>query len=201
MSIRPKPYITPQAHLAAERTGEIKHEDYDGQVYAMAGASERHHLIAMNIGASLHGQLRRRTCTVYPSDLRIKVSPLGFYTYPDISAVCGAPQFEETHRDTLLNPTVLVEVLSPSTENYDRGRKFQFYRGLSSLREYVLVTQESVHIEHYARQPDGRRVLSESDQPDALFHLTAIDCTLMAADVYEKVSFDAENTDEPLSHA
>jgi Uma2 family endonuclease len=200
MSARLKPYISPQAYLAAERAGEIKHEYHDGQVYAMAGASERHNLIAMNIGASLHSQLRRRACTVYPSDLRVKVSPLGFYTYPDISVVCGAPQFEEARRDTLLNPAVIVEVLSPSTEGYDRGRKFQFYRALPSLHEYMLVAQESLHIEHYTRQPDGRWVLVESDQPDARFQLATIDCTLTAADVYEKVIFDAADPDEPLAH-
>ena len=200
MSARPKPYISPQAYLAAERAGEIKHEYYDGQVYAMAGASERHNLIAMNIGASLHSQLRRRACTVYPSDLRGKVSPLGFYIYPDISVVCGAAQFEEARRDTLLNPTVIVDVLSPSTEGYDRGRKFQFYRALPSLHEYMLVAQESLHIEHYTRQPGGRWVLVESDQFDALFQLATIDCTLTAADVYEKVLFDAADADEPFAH-
>ncbi|HHY54840.1 MAG TPA: Uma2 family endonuclease [Chloroflexi bacterium] len=200
MSARAKVYISPEAYLAAERAGEKKHEYYAGEVYAMAGASERHNLVAMNIGASLHSQLRRRACNVYPSDMRVKVSALGFYTYPDISVVCGAPQFEDARRDTLLNPLVIVEVLSPSTENYDRGRKFQMYRTLPSLVEYLLVAQDSIHIEHYTRQPDGRWLFFESDQPDAVFQLDAIGCTLAAADVYEKVTFDAANLSESLSY-
>lgn len=200
MSVRVKPYISPEAYLVAERAGEKKHEYYAGEIYAMAGASERHNMLAGNTFAALHSQLRRRACNVYPSDMRVKVSTLGFYTYPDISVVCGAPQFEDSHRDTLLNPVVIVEVLSPSTENYDRGRKFQMYRTLPSLVEYLLVAQDSIHIEHYTRQPDGRWLFFESDQPDAIFRLDAIDCTLAAADVYEKVTFDATNLDELLSH-
>ena len=200
MSARAKPFMSPQEYLAAERASEIKHEYYAGERYAMAGASERHNMIAINIGASLHSQLRRRACNVYPSDMRVKVNALGFYTYPDISVVCGAPQFEEQRRDTLLNPTLLIEVLLPSTENYDRGRKFQMYRTLTALAEYLLVAQDGIHIEHYTRQPDGRWVLFESDQPDAVFQLAAIDCTLSAADVYEKVIFDATTPGESLSH-
>ena len=117
---------------------------------------------------------------------------MGLYTYPDISIVCGAPRFEDDQRDTLLNPTVLVEVLSPSTENYDRGQKFQRYRALSSLVEYVLIAQDAVRVEHYARQHDGRWLLTEADGPEGAIHLAAIACDLVLADVYEKVDFEDE---------
>jgi Uma2 family endonuclease len=190
MSALLTPFLSTNDYLDSERASKTKHEYCAGQVYAMAGASARHNLIAMNTGASLHSQLRRQACTVYPSDLRVKVNPMELYTYPDLSVVCGAPRFEDGQRDTLLNPTVIVEVLSPSTENYDRGQKFQRYRALSSLAEYVLIAQDAMHVEHYARQPDGRWLLTEADGPEGVIHLAAIACDLALADVYEKVELD-----------
>ena len=192
MSALLKPFLSAKDYLASERASKTKHEYYAGQVYAMAGTSERHNTLAGNTFASLHSQLRRRPCNIYPSDMRVKVSPMGLYTYPDISVVCGAAQFEDSRRDTLLNPTVLVEVLSPSTENYDRGQKFQRYRALSSLAEYVLIAQDAMHVEHYARQPDGRWLLTEADGPESAIHLASIACDLALADVYEKVDFEDE---------
>ena len=115
---------------------------------------------------------------------------MGLYTYPDISVVCGAAQFEDSRRDTLLNPTVLAEVLSPSTENCDRGQKFQRYRALSSLAEYVLIAQDAMHVEHYARQHDGRWLLTEADGPEGAIHLAAMAFGLVLADVYAKVDFE-----------
>ncbi len=196
MSALLKLKITPRDYLDSERVSKIKHEYYAGQVYAMAGASERHNLVAMNIGASLHSQLRRRQCSVFPSDMRVKIAAMGLYTYPDISALFGAAQFEDEQRDILLNPTVIVEVLSPSTENYDRGKKFQFYRTLQSLVEYLLVAQDAMHIEHYTCQPDGRWLLAEFDQPTDVLHLASIGCDLALADVYEKVLFDQVSSQE-----
>lgn len=160
----------------------------------MAVANERHNLVTGNSSASLHSQLRRRACTVYPSDMRVKVSPMGLYTYPDISIVCGAPRFEDDQRDTLLNPTVLVEVLSPSTENYDRGQKFQRYRALSSLAEYVLIAQDAMYVEHYARQHDGRWLLTEADGAEGVLELASIGCRLALVNVYEKVDFEDEES-------
>lgn len=196
MSALPKPKITPREYLDGERASKIKHEYYAGQVYAMAGASERHNLVAGNVFASLHSQLRRRPCSVFPSDMRVKIAAMGLYTYPDISALCGAAQFEDEQRDILLNPMVIVEVLSPSTENYDRGRKFQFYRTLQSLVEYLLVAQDAMHVEHYTRQPDGRWLLAEFDQPTDVLRLASIGCDLALADVYEKVLFDQVSSQE-----
>ena len=194
MSALLKPLLSARDYLASERAGEAKHEYVADQISAMAVANERHNLVTGNSSASPHSQLRRRSCTVYPSDLRVKVNPVELYTYPDISVVCGAPQFEDGKRDTLLNPTVIVEVLSPSTENYDRGRKFQRYRALSSLAEYVLIAQDAMHVEHYARQPDGRWLLTEADGSEGAIHLASIACDLALADVYEKVDFEDEES-------
>ena len=125
----------------------------------MSGASRRHNLITVNITAGLHAQLRQRPCEVYTSDMRLKVSPTGLYTYPDVVVVCETPQFEDAELDTLLNPTLIVEVLSRSTEDYDRGGKFEHYRSLDSLQEYLLV---ACHIVHYTREPAQTWRLSET---------------------------------------
>lgn len=141
MTAQPKPYLTPEEYLAMERVSEAKHEYLAGSIYAMAGGSKRHNRIAGSAYATLYAQLRRRNCVVYPSDMRVKSVQTGLYTYPDITIVCGNEQFEDDIEDTLLNPTVIVEVLSPSTEKYDRGKKFQHYRTILSLREYILIAQ------------------------------------------------------------
>jgi Uma2 family endonuclease len=184
MSAQPKLHISVAEYLIGERNGTTKHEYYAGEVFAFAGGSERPNLIIGNVLASLHTQLRKRNCTVYPSDMRVKVSRTGLYTYPNIVAVCGTAQFEDDERDTLLNPTVVVEVLSPSTEKYDRGKKFQNYRTLTSLAEYLLVAQDTYRIEHYVRQPNQQWLLSEATSLDATIELPSIACTLTLADVY-----------------
>lgn len=190
MSAQPQTSISVEEYLAGERISDQKHEYYAGVVFAFAGGSEQHNLIAGNVLASLHTQLRRRMCTVYPSDMRVKISRPGLYTYPDVVAVCGEALFEDEDRDTLLNPTVIVEVLSPSTENYDRGKKFQNYRTIDTLAEYVLIAQDTYHIEHYVRQPDQQWLLSEAVSLAATIELPSIQCTLVLADVYEKVQVD-----------
>ena len=181
---------TDERYLAFERASDIRHEYLNGEVFALAGASVRHNLIAANILANIHAQLRKRPCVVFPSDMRLKVSRTGLYTYPDISVVCGPPEFDDAHDDTLLNPTVIVEVLSPSTEQYDRGKKFQHYRTLESLQEYGLVAQDSQRIEHYVRQDNGQWLLTDINQPDVSLDLRSISCALLLADVYEKVTFE-----------
>jgi Uma2 family endonuclease len=161
----------------------------------MAGASLAHNLIAGNTLASLHSQLRGKPCTIYPSDMRLKVSRTGLYTYPDISIVCGEPQLEDKYGDTLLNPIILIEVLSPSTETYDRGKKFQHYRTLASLREYILIAQDSYRVEHYIRQSHeamgeitDQWLLSDVIGIESRLPLPAIVCSLTLADIYEKVT-------------
>lgn len=186
----PEKFMTPEAYLEFERASEIKHEYFGGEVFAMTGASANHNTIVANVVASLHGQLRKRPCRVYPSDMRVKTRSSILYTYPDISVVCGAPQFEDAALDTLLNPIVIIEVLSPSTERYDRGRKFQHYRTLPSLQEYVLIAQDSYRIEHFARQPNDEWLFSDATELNASVELPSIQCQLALADVYENVTFE-----------
>jgi Uma2 family endonuclease len=135
MSLQTKTYISPEEYLALERKAEYKSEYFAGEMFAMSGASPRHVLIVTNVVAELRSQLKQRPCTVYSTDLRVRVSPTGFYTYPDVVVVCDQPQFADEQRDTLINPTFIVEVLSESTKDYDRGEKFEHYRTLVSLKE------------------------------------------------------------------
>ncbi|HLC16698.1 MAG TPA: Uma2 family endonuclease [Thermodesulfovibrionia bacterium] len=184
---------TPEEYLALERKAYYKSEYVNGQIYAMSGARRKHNLIAGNIFGGLWLQFKNLQCEVYMNDMRVKVSPTGMYTYPDVVAVCGDIRLEDAHNDTLLNPTVIVEVLSDSTEAYDRGEKFVHYRRLESLQEYLLVAQDQVLVEHYVRQ--GKLwVLTEESNPDGIVHLVSIDCTLSLKEVYDKVEFsDSDN--------
>ena len=191
MSLQPKTYLTPEEYLAIERKAESKSEYFHGEMFAMAGASERHVLIVTNVVAELRGQPRHRPCTVYSTDLRVRVSPTGLYTYPDVVVVCGQPQFADDQKDTLLNPTLIVEVLSESTKDYDRGGKFEHYRTLTSLREYVLIDQDKYHVEHFVRQPENRWLLSETNRLGDTIRLPSIDCDLALAEVYDKVELPA----------
>ncbi len=186
---RPKLYLTPEEYLTLERQAETKSEYWNGEMYAMAGASETHILIVTNLVISLGPQAKGRPCKIYSNDMRVKVQATGLYTYPDVVVVCGNAHLEDRHNDTLLNPTVLIEVLSPSTETYDRGAKFEFYRKLASLSDYLLVAQDRPFVEHYMRQPDGRWVLNEYEGLDAIIHIASIGCELRLADIYDKVEF------------
>jgi Uma2 family endonuclease len=192
MSSQAQKCSTPEEYLALERQAQCKSEYYAGEIFAMAGASRWHNLIVTNVLRELSLQLKGRPCTTYPSDMRVKISPAGLYTYPDVTVVCGAAQFEDTQQDTLLNPTLIVEVLSESTEAYDRGGKFVHYRKLASLMEYVLIAQTKSHIEHYIRQPDNRWLLEEAESLHGTVHLPAIDCHLSLAEVYDKVDIVVE---------
>ncbi|MBI5589943.1 MAG: Uma2 family endonuclease [Deltaproteobacteria bacterium] len=187
MTATPKPSIPVEDYLAQERSGSTRNEYFAGDVFAMAGGSEAHNLIAGNTYAGLHAQFRLRPCRVYPSDMRVKISQTSLYTYPDISIVCGQSQFEDDHRDTLLNPTVIIEVLSPSTESYDRGKKFQNYRMIASLQEYLLISQDARHIEHYVRQSDHNWLLSEVSAMDDVIFMPSVESKLAVSDVYEKI--------------
>jgi Uma2 family endonuclease len=189
----PQRRYTPEEYLALERRAEHRSEFYAGEIFAMSGASRRHSLIAGNIFAALHGQFRGRPCEVHMNDMRVKVSPTGLYTYPDVVALCGEPRFDDVQRDTLLNPNVIVEVLSPSTEAYDRGNKAAQYRQLPSLVEYLLVSQEQRHVEHYVRQADGQWLFSEESGTDARIHLPSINAVLVLAEIYDTVALDSPN--------
>jgi Uma2 family endonuclease len=177
--------LTPGEYLELERKSEVRSEFLGGRMFAKPGASRRHSLITGNLHRELSSQLRGRPCEVHMVDLRVKVSPTGMYTYPDIVALCGEAQLEDDHVDTLLNPTLIVEVLSDSTEAYDRGEKFAHYRRLDSLREYVLVSQDKIRIERFRRDGDAW-ILSEVSDPEATLHLESIDCRVAVGAIYEK---------------
>lgn len=189
MSAQPKRLITPEEYLAIERDVEAKYEFYRGEMFAMGGASREHNLITGNVGASLHAQLANRPCEAYQNDMRVKVSTTGLYTYPDVVITCEKPRFEDDKFDTLLNPQSIVEVLSDSTEKYDRGKKFELYRQIDSLREYVLISQDRAHVEVFTRDGDGPWKLSEATGLDAAIELPVIGCRLQLVDVYAKVSW------------
>ncbi|WKJ90761.1 Uma2 family endonuclease [Methylomonas montana] len=185
-------HYTAEEYLSLERSASIKSEFHDGQIYAMTGASRAHNLITINIARELSQQLKQRPCEAYINDMRVKAAKARSYHYPDIAVVCGTPEFEDAQMDTLLNPTLLIEVLSPSTEAYDRGGKFSHYRKIASLREYLLVTQDQAGIERYLRQGEVW-ILSEAQGLDASVSLESIDCQLSLREVYDKVFEDGEN--------
>jgi len=193
MSALPEKRWTVEEYLAFERASEERHEFINGQIYLMSGASRKHNLIVFNLALALGNQLRGKGCETYLNEMRVKIPSTNNYTYPDVTIVCGEDaELEDDEFDTLLNPILIVEVLSPSTENYDRGKKFQSYRTLASLREYVLVSQDKQQIEHYIRQDDGQWLLSDTTDIDAIVTLPSINCTLKLADVYENINFEAE---------
>lgn len=194
MTAQPKRTVSPEEYLVFEQTSDKKHEYYAGMIYAMAGGSARHNRIAGSTYAALYAQLRRRNCTVYPSDMRVKAIQTGLYTYPDIAIVCGNEQYEGKKEDTLLNPIIIIEILSPSTEKYDRGKKFQHYRSIFSLREYILIAQDEYHIEQFTRQSDNTWVFSEAVGLAGTIHLSAIQCTLLLEEVYEKIDLSQNET-------
>ncbi len=182
--------LSREDYLALERRGEGKHEYIAGDIIAMVGASFRHNLIQTRVLAGLYNQLRGGPCEVAPSDLRVAVAALGIYTYPDVTVVCGEPHVEDAEQDTLLNPTLLAEILSPSTESYDGGLKFQRYRLIPSLKEYLLIAQDRPVVEQYVRQADDRWVLATFANRDDLLTLDSLGCTLALADVYAGLAFD-----------
>ena len=184
------PY-SPAEYLALERSATARSEYIDGVIVAMAGASHEHSLIASNLIGELRTALRREPREVHGSDLRVSVPIAALYTYPDATVVCGEPAFEDNAADTLTNPTVITEVLSPATEAYDRGEKFARYRTLPSLRTYILVSQDRLRVEWYTRGESGW-LLHEASGPDGSVELAALGCTLALAEVYAKLTFTPE---------
>jgi Uma2 family endonuclease len=191
-------HLTPREHLIMERASPIRHQFFRGEVFAMAGASRRHNLIVTNIVGALWSALRDRPCEVYPSDMRVKVEATGSYAYPGVTLVCGPPSLEDEHGDTLLNPLLLFEVLSDSTESFDRGEKFEHYRAIPSLAEVVFVSQKQAHVEHFERQADGSWPLREYRAGQRLV-LPAPGCEVAVDDLYLKV-FPTPADGGPGSH-
>ncbi|MSQ94319.1 MAG: Uma2 family endonuclease [Gemmataceae bacterium] len=189
MSSAERILLTPQEYLARERKAEFKSEYYRGETFAMAGASWEHALVKDNTAHYARIELDDVPCRVVTSDLRVLVDKTGLYTYPDIIVVCDEPQFEDKMFDTLLNPRVLMEVLSDSTKGYDRGDKFVHYRKVPSLQEYVLIAQDEPLVERHVRQPNGDWLMTEFRGLEQALALTSVPAKIALADIYRGVEF------------
>jgi Uma2 family endonuclease len=181
------PQVTEEEYLRLERAAEYKSEFVDGQILAMPGGSLRHSRLTVNWSVELSLQLRGRNCAVFSPDLRVRTATTGSYVYPDVSVLCGAPLLHQRGTDILTNPKVVIEVLSPSTANYDRGKKFELYREIASLQDYILTHTGSPHVEHVARQADASWVFREYRGIESAVSIASIECSVRLADVYADV--------------
>jgi Uma2 family endonuclease len=193
MATDPKQRLTIQEYLALERQSETKSDYLDGEVFAMAGASREHNLISLRIASSLDIQLAEEDCEVYAHDMRVR-TPDGLLTYPDVAVVCGERWFDDSEVDTLLNPILITEVLSPSTEDYDRFTKLEHYRKFPSLAEALLVAQDRARVEHWVRQGDGRWMVEDIEDLEAVVELPSIGCTLDLKKIYRGVLTSVPST-------
>ena len=191
--MHPQRALNEEGYLALERAAEFKSEFYDGRMVAMAGAREPHNLVAFNASVAI-GRRLTGSCRGYTSDMKVRV-PAGFNFYPDVSVACAEPQFHDSGNDILLNPILIVEVLSPSTEAVDRGRKFELYRTIPSLRAYLLIAQDRVQVDLYLRQDDNRWVLTSVSALDDTLDLTnPIGCQFPLSELYRNVTLPAQKT-------
>ena len=190
MSAQLEPRYDFETYLAMEREAvDVRHEYVDGEVFAMVGTTLNHNLIVTNLVVSLGAQLRDRPCYVFSNDLKVRIETADAVTYPDLSALCGEPRLYDERKDVLLNPNLIIEVLSPSTEAWDRGGKFAIYRQIATLEEYLLVSQDRPLVERYRRRPEGW-VLSDYRRLEDEVALASIQCRLVLAEVYAKVDLD-----------
>lgn len=193
MATQPKPHYSFEDYLETERAcTDTRHEYVAGQVFAMVGASYNHNLITANLARKLGNQLESGPCTVLASDMRLRIHATDTCAYPDVVVLCDKPAFHDLRRDVLTDATLVAEVLSPSTEGYDRGEKFALYRGLPGLRQYLLVAQDRLALDLFTRQPDGRWLLDAYTEADAVVSLDSIGCTLRLGEVYDRVEFMRE---------
>lgn len=187
-SVAARTFLTPEEYLSFERKAITKHEYLKGQIVAMSGASFAHNFITLDTATQLNVQLMGGECQVAASDMRVKVLQTDSYFYPDVVVFCSEPMAEDNNFDTLLNPTVIIEVLSPSTETYDRGEKFEDYKQIESLKEYVLISQDMVYVEHYRHQKI-EWLKSEYKELDDVMQLHSIGCELRLQDIYSRTEF------------
>jgi Uma2 family endonuclease len=179
--------VSPEEYLRLERLSDTRNEYFDGEILPMPGVTREHNLITGNLVVELKNQLAGRPCEVYFCEMRVKITASGGYAYPDVAALCGKPSFEGANVETLLNPQLIIEVLSESTERHDRGLKLRHYRSIESLQEYLLVSQTECRVERYARQPSGEWAYSDVTDPNAALELSSIACRLLLARVYDRI--------------
>lgn len=183
MSTLPKSFLTPEEYLEIERKAEFRSEYYNGEMFAMSGGSRWHGRIAFRLNSLIEQHLAGKPCEGYAADMRV-LTPSGLYTYPDLVVVCDEPQFLDNQLDTLTNPSLLVEILSPSTETYDLGKKAEMYRTIPSLREMLFISQDRYHVQLQQRQQDGKWLLSEADGLDSSIELSSIGYSLSLREAY-----------------
>ena len=184
-----KKLLSPEEYLAIDREAEVRSEYFDGEMFLMTGASPAHNLIAVNTATALNNALRDRPCRVFVADMRVRIANTPRYLYPDVSVVCGDLQLEGDREDILVNPGLVVEVLSPSTENYDRVRKFDAYRQAPTLQEYLLIAQDQPRVQLYRRQDNGTWLFIEMRDFESHLDLASVDCQLPLSEIYRKVEF------------
>jgi len=190
MALAPKiSGLTEAEYLRLERDADTRSEFFDGEIFAMAGGTQTHSLLCSNVVGELRNRIKALDCVVYNADLRVKIETTGLITYPDASVVCGGGRFLDAREDTLLNPIIIVEVLSDSTEAYDRGKKFEHYRQIPSCREYLLVNQKEPRIEQFIRHPSGEWILKEAVGLSAELKIHSLEIVLPLAEVFAKVRF------------
>ncbi len=181
--------VTPDEYLELERKANYKSEYLCGQIYAMSGGSFAHSTITLNIGSGIHVRLIGTPCQAFSTDAKVRTTPSGLFAYPDVTVVCGKLIYHDEKRDVCINPTLLVEVLSPSTEGYHRGAKWAQYQTIASLQTYVLVAQHEPRVEQYVRQSNNEWLLSTVAGMDGSLYLASIECTLALRDIYDRVEF------------
>lgn len=189
MSANPTTFVTPEEYLERELQSEEKNEYFNGEVFAIARPSARHTWIVTNVAGEFRQQLKGKPCRVASSEMRLRVTPTGLYTYPDVMVICGDVEYAAEQKDTVLNPAVIVEVLSPSTQDYDRGQKFEHYRTLPSLIDYLTIAQDRPHVVHYTRQSENSWLLVEFADLGHSIPLASISCILNLAEVYDKIEW------------
>lgn len=190
MLLEGKNKISPEEYLNSERASEIRNEYFDGEIFEMAGASREHNQIASNIIRVLGNQLLEKPCSVFSSDMKVKMEEIGKYSYPDIVVVCEKEEFEDEKNDVLLNPLVIIEILSDSTEAYDRGEKFAHYQILDSFAEYILISQYFCRVEKFTRQDNETWIYSKYQTAEHVVKIEAVNCELPVFEIYRKVNFD-----------
>lgn len=191
MVAKPQKYYSSEEYLTLEEAADYKSEYYQGEIFAMSGASVNHNRIAGNVHAALNNAFDAKPCEAFMGDVRLLVKKNGLYTYPDVMVVCGQLEFAEGRTDTLTNPIVIVEVLSKSTQDYDRGAKFELYRAIETLQDYVLIDQARIHVEYFRKLEDGRWLLQEFNQLEAILRIEAVGVEIPLSRVYQRVEWES----------
>lgn len=195
MQVTEQQYYTPEEYLTLEEAADYKSEYIDGQIYHKAGGSTNHNQIALNFSTELNFAFKQLDYRVFMSDVRLWIPKRRIYTYPDVMVIAGEPNYYNNRTDTITNPQVIIEILSKSTQGYDRSDKFQAYRTISSFREYLLLDQTKRYVEHFSKTDTKQWSLREYDESDEAIAFSSLDFEISLTDAYNKVKFEPENAE------